>query len=84
MNFGQKVIVTVGTFVVTIVVICSVFKSDIRFLLTSRSVEREYGKTSENSYFTIDNFYYVDNYERLKFILRKKLLILFIILLIQG
>ena len=43
-----------GAFVITFVSICTFFKSDIRFLLTSRSVEREYGRTAENSYFDVD------------------------------
>ena len=63
MSIGQKVIVTVGAFVITFITICTFFKSDISFLLTSRSVERSYGKTEENSYFIEDNFSYVDNYE---------------------
>lgn len=63
MSFGQKVIVSVGAFVITFITICAIFKSDINFLLTSRSVERKYGKTPENSYFIEDNFNYVDNYD---------------------
>lgn len=63
MNLGQKIIIVVGVFVVTFVSICTFFKNDIRFLLTSRSVERNYGKTNENSYFTIDHFDFVNNYE---------------------
>ena len=64
MKLGQKIIIVVGSFVITIVGVCSIFKSEISFLLTSKSVEREYGKTQENSYFIEDNFYYVDNYEK--------------------
>lgn len=63
MSKGQKVILFVGSFVITIVTICTFFKNDIRFLLTSRKVEREYGRTQENHYFTVDNFSFVDNYE---------------------
>ena len=63
MNLGQKIIIVVGAFVVTFVSICTFFKNDIRFLLTSKSVERNYGKTNENSYFTIDHFDFVNNYE---------------------
>ena len=63
-SLGQKIIVVVSSFVITFVTICTFFKNDIRFLLTSRSVERIYGKTSENSYFTIDHFDFVDNYEK--------------------
>ncbi len=63
MNLGQKIIIVVGAFVVTFVSVCTFFKNDIRFLLTSRSVERNYGKTNENSYFTIDHFDFVNNYE---------------------
>ena len=64
MNLGQKIIVTVSAFVVTFISICTFFKSDIRFLLTSRSVERAYGNTQENSYFVEDNFHYVDIYDK--------------------
>ena len=62
LSSGQKAIVTVGAFVITFITVCTFFKSDIRFLLTSRSVERNYGKTAENTYFLEDNFDYVDNY----------------------
>ena len=64
MSFGQKMIVTAGAFVITFITICTFFKSDISFILTSRSVERNYGKTSENSYFIEDHFAYVDNFEK--------------------
>lgn len=64
MSFGQKMIVTVGAFVITFITICTIFKSDINFLLTSRSVERQYGETSENSYFIEDHFSNVENYEK--------------------
>lgn len=63
MSLGQKMIVTVGAFVITFITVCMIFKSDISFLLTSRSVERTYGQTQENSYFIEDHFAYVDNYE---------------------
>ena len=63
MSKGQKVILFAGSFVITIVTICTFFKNDIRFLLTSKKVEREYGRTQENHYFTVDNFSFVDNYE---------------------
>lgn len=63
MSLCQKIIVTVGAFVITFITVCMVFKSDISFLLTSRSVERTYGETRENSYFIEDHFVYVDNYE---------------------
>ena len=63
MSVGQKVIVTVGAFVITFITICMVFSEDISFILTSKSIERNYGKTTENSYFIEDNFEYVDNYE---------------------
>ena len=62
-KLGQKIIISIGAFVITIVAVCTIFKSDISFLLTSRSVERQYGRTQENSYFIEDNFYYVDSYE---------------------
>lgn len=64
MSLGQKMIITVGAFVITFITICTIFKSDISFLLTSKSVERNYGSTPENSYFIEDNFNYVDNYEK--------------------
>lgn len=64
MSGGQKVIVTFGSFMITFITICTFFKSDISFLLTSRSVERVYGKTIENKYFIEDNFKYIDNYEK--------------------
>ena len=57
-------IVTVGAFVITFITICTFFKNDINFLLTSRSVERQYGQTAENSYFVEDHFEYVDSYEK--------------------
>lgn len=61
---GQKAIVTVGAFVITFITVCTFLKSDIKFLLTSRSVERKYGETTENSYFLEDNFNYVENYTK--------------------
>lgn len=64
MSWGQKLIVTVGAFVITFITICTFFQNDIQFLLTSRSVERNYGQTAENSYFIEDTFAYVDNYEQ--------------------
>ncbi len=64
MNFGQKLIIVMGSFVITFVTVCTVFKNDIRFLLTSRSVERNYGSTQENSYYIEDNFDYVNDYEK--------------------
>ena len=66
MSIGQKVIVTVGAFVITFITICTFFKNDISFILTSRSIERNYGKTLENSYFIEDNYKYVDNYEKVE------------------
>lgn len=64
MSVGQKLIVTVGAFVITFITICMVFRHDIDFLLTSRKIERTYGKTAENTYFIEDNFKFVDNYEK--------------------
>lgn len=63
MSVGQKIIVTVGAFVITFIVACAIMKNDISFILTSRSVERHYGKTTENNYFIEDNFEFVDNHE---------------------
>ena len=37
------------------------FQSDIKFLLTSRTVERKYGKIAVNNYFTEDNFEFVES-----------------------
>ena len=62
MSVGQKIIVTVGAFVITFIVACAIMKNDISFILTSRSVERHYGKTTENNYFIEDNFEFVDNH----------------------
>ena len=64
MSLGQKIIVTVGAFVITFITVCLFFKDSIDFLLTSRSVERHYGQMSENSYFVEDYFDYINNYER--------------------
>ena len=64
MSVGQKVIVTVGAFVITFVTICTIFKDDISFILTSRSIERKYGEIAENSYYIEDNFQYVDDYNK--------------------
>ena len=54
----------VGSFVITFVLVCMFFQSDIKFLLTSRTVERKYGKIAVNNFFTEDNFEYVENYEK--------------------
>lgn len=64
MSFGQKMIITVGAFVITFITICTFFQNDISFLLTSRNVERNYGKTAENSYFIEDHFSYIDTYDK--------------------
>lgn len=64
MTLGQKIIVTVGSFVITFITICMFFRTDVSFILTSRSVERKYGQTQENSYFIEDYFNYIDNYEK--------------------
>ncbi len=64
MSLGQKIIVTVGAFIITFITVCTFFKSDIDFLLTSRTVERKYGNTVENNYFIEDHFDYVENYEK--------------------
>ena len=63
MSIGQKSIVIVGSFVITFITICMVFKNEVNFLLTSRNVERQYGQITENSYFIEDYFDFVDNYE---------------------
>ena len=74
MSWGQKLIVTVGSFVITFITVCTFFKNDINFLLTTRSIERIYGKTSENSYFIEDYFSYVDNYENAEIHSKKELI----------
>lgn len=63
MSLGQKIIVTMGAFVITFMTICVIFRRDISFLLTSRSIERDYGQLSVNGYFIEDYFNFVDNYE---------------------
>ncbi|MBQ8682097.1 MAG: hypothetical protein IJ509_04225 [Bacilli bacterium] len=63
MSWGQKLIVTVGAFVITFITVCTFFKEDISFILTSRTIEREYGQQAENSYFLEDHFMFVDNHE---------------------
>ena len=62
LSSGQKAIVTVGAFVITFITVCTFLKSDIKFLLTSRSIERKYGQTTESSLFLEDNFEYVEYY----------------------
>ena len=74
MSWGQKLIVTVGSFIITFITVCTFFKNDINFLLTTRSIERIYGKTSENSYFIEDYFSYVDNYENAEIHSKKELI----------
>ena len=64
MNLSQKIIVFFGFLVIVVVSLCSIFKSDISFFLTSRRVEREYGQMTSNNYYIMDNFYYVDNYDK--------------------
>ena len=64
MSLGQKIIISVGAFVITFITVCTFLKSDIDFLLTSRTVERRYGTTAENSYFLEDHFDYVKSYEK--------------------
>ena len=63
MSWGQKLIVTVGAFVITFITVCTFFKEDISFILTSRTIEREYGQQAENSYFLEDPVMFVDNHE---------------------
>jgi len=63
MSAWQKIIVTMGAFIITFITICMIFRDDISFLLITRKVEREYGQTSENSYFIEDYFSFVDNHE---------------------
>ena len=64
MSLGQKIIVTVGAFIITFITVCTFFKSDIDFLLTSRTVERKYGNTVENNYFieSNDKFFSISSY----------------------
>ena len=74
MSFGKKLILVVSAFVITFVTICTFFKNDIQFLLTSRRVERNYGKTQENSYFIEDNFDYVNNYDKAEIHSKKEII----------
>lgn len=64
LSSGQKAIVTTGAFVITFISICMFFRSDIKFLLTSKSIERTYGNTAENNYYLEDNFNYVEPYTK--------------------
>ena len=64
LNTFGKILLVISTIIIIILCICTLFKSDIKFLLTSRTVERKYGKIPTNSYFIEDNFNYVDNYEK--------------------
>ena len=61
---GQKAIITVGAFVITFISICMFFRTDIKFILTSKNIERNYGKTPENSYYIEDNFDFVSSYNK--------------------
>lgn len=64
MSIGQKIIVTMGAFVITFMTICMIFRRDISFLLTARRIERDYGNQTENNYFTEDYFQKIENYEK--------------------
>ena len=64
MTLGQKIIVTVGSYIITFITICMIFKYDISFMLTSRNIDRKYGNMTENSYFVEDHFKFVDNYDK--------------------
>lgn len=63
MSLSQKMIIVVGSFVITFITVCTIFQNDISFLITSRRVERSYGNIEENHYFLEDHFDYVENYE---------------------
>ena len=63
-SLGTKIILVVTAFIITFIGICAFFKSDIKFLLTSRTVERKYGKISTNNYYVEDNFDYVNIHEK--------------------
>lgn len=66
LNTFGKIILVITTIIIIILCICTFFKSDIKFLLTSRTIERKYGKISTNNYFIEDNYSYKDiyNYEK--------------------
>ena len=64
LSSGQKAIVTVSAFVITFITVCTFFKGDINFLLTSRMIERKYANTAPNYYYIEDN--YLDNPEVIK------------------
>lgn len=61
---GQKIIIAIGIIIFTIIIFCTLFKTDIKFFLTSKTIERKYGKIAENSYYIEDNFEFVDNYTK--------------------
>ena len=63
MNFGKKIIITTGAFVITFVTICVFFQNDIKYLLTSRSINKSYALITENEYYIENNFYFLDNYK---------------------
>ena len=63
---GQKIMITMGAFVITFIALCYFFKNDINFFLLQRRIERTYGNTAPNSYFIEDNFEYVNNHEELE------------------
>ncbi len=63
---GQKIMITMGAFVITFIALCYFFKNDIDFFLLQRRIERTYGNTAPNSYFIEDNFEYVNNHEELE------------------
>lgn len=64
LSSGQKAIITVGAFVITFITICSFFKNDIKYIVKSKSIEKQYGDIQENSYFIEDNFDYVNDYTK--------------------
>ena len=64
LSVGIRIMI-ITSFIITVFLCgCLFFKGDIKFWLTSRTVERKYGKISANSYFVEDNFEYVTNYEK--------------------
>lgn len=63
MTKGQKIIIFVGSFLITFITICAFFRDDIKYMLVSRVIDRKYGNTTENIYFLEDNFAFVDNHD---------------------
>ena len=73
-NVLGKILLVISTIIIIILCICTFFKSDIKYLLTSRTVERKYGKIPTNSYYVEDYYKYVDNHEKAEISSKKDIL----------